>query len=182
MICSQPIRTRHPELVSGSIGRFAIPKRRQTQPHRQISPMRVMLVDQVDFPRPVPVLQLLFALDRAFHVAKQFKVNETVDRIFRRMSGHRAIAMLPHAANKVRCHADIQRTVKLASKDVDAGLFFLSHGRSLAAKWTLKQVQGDELFESGFCQRGHPELVSGSIGKFSQKWSYALEAVTNDHF
>ena len=138
---------RHPELVSGSIRRFALSKRRQAQAHRQIDPMRVMFVDQVDLPRPVPVFQLLFAKDGWLHFAKQLKMDKAVDRIFSRGSGYGPIAMLPHATDKVRGNANVKRAIKLARKDIDAGLLFLSHVRSLAAKWTLKQVQGDDVGE-----------------------------------
>ena len=103
-----------------------------------------MFVDQIDFPGPMPVFQLLFAPDRWLHFAKQFKVNKAVNRIFRAVAGRRAVAMLPHAPDKVRRHANVERAVKLARKDVDARLFFLSHLLILAAKWTLKQVQGDD--------------------------------------
>ena len=168
---------RHPELVSGSIGRFTLPKRRQTQPHRQIGPMRVMFVDKVDFPRAVPVLQLLFAPDRTLHVAEHLKINETIDFIFRCVPGRRVVPMLPHTANKVRRHANVKRTVKRARKDIDAGLTLLSHGPNLAAKWTLKQVQGDGIIggnvfskKSHCTTQRHPELVSGSIGRFIGRW------------
>jgi hypothetical protein len=130
--------------------------------------MRVVFVDQVDLPGPVPVFKLLFAQDRRLHLAKQLKMHETIDCIFGCMSGRRIVTMLPHAANKVGRHANIQRAIKLARKDIDAGLFFLSHGRSLAAKWTLKQVQGDDFFEGRISRQRHPELVSGSIGKLAQ--------------
>jgi hypothetical protein len=54
-------------------------------------------------------------------------------------------------------------------------LALLSHRQSLAAKWTLKQVQGDGFFRRyGFSNKPrtaaqrHPELVSGSIARFAQ--------------
>ncbi len=92
----------------------------------------------------MPVLQLLFAFYRGLHFTKQLKMDKAIHRIFRTISRHRMIAMLPHPTDKVRGNANVERAVKLASKDVDAGLLFLSHLGSLAAKWTLKQVQGDD--------------------------------------
>ena len=62
-----------------------------------------------------------------------------------------------------------QRAIVAAGKDVDARKPFLPHVIELAAKWTLKQVQGDEegmgldYSFSHLPQRRHPELVSGSI-------------------
>ena len=178
-----PPKYRHPELVSGSIGRLNLPKRRQTQPNRKVSPNRITFVDQIDLPRPMPILQLLLARNRAFHVAKHLKMHKPVNRIFRRMSGHRIVAVLPNAREQVRRHPNVERAVKLARKDIDARVFLFSHRRNITAKWTLKQVQGDGIFAlctSPRLQRQkpryahphqpykprHPELVSGSIGRF----------------
>ena len=132
----------------------------------------------------MPIFELFFAANGPLHVAKHLKMNEAVNGILRRMTGHRAVAMLPNASNQVRGHANIDRAVKLVRKDVDARVFLFSHQRNLAAKWTLKQVQGDGFFAlcvSPQVQRQkpryapphqpstprHPELVSGSIGRFT---------------
>jgi hypothetical protein len=141
-----PPKYRHPELVSGSIGRFNLPKRRQAQPHSKVSPNRIPFVDQIDLPWSMPILQLLLPRNGAFHVAKHFKMHQPVDRIFRRVPGRRIVAMLPNAREQVRRHANVERAVKLASKDIDARVFLFSHVRSFAEKWTLKQVQGDGIF------------------------------------
>ncbi len=190
-----PQQHRHPELVSGSIGSFTLPKRWQTQPHSKVRPNRVTLVDQIDFPGPVPVFQLLFARNRALHVAKHFKMDKPVDRIFRRMPGRCAIAMLPNAREKVRGHANVERAVKLASKNIDARVFLFSHRWSIAARWTLKQVQGDGIFAlcltnpfhsaprqvtpshrplGDLNKPRHPELVSGSIVRFAPTYMETL--------
>ena len=174
-------KRRHPELVSGSIWPHTLPKRRQTQPHRQINPLRIMLIDQIDLPRAMPVFQLLFAQDRALHVPKQLKVHQLVDRIFGRMPRRHVIAMLVKPLKQVRGHADIERAVKLTRKDIHARLLFLSHVKSLAEEWTLKQVQGDGIF--ALCASPqlqlhaprHPELVSGSIERFVQSERVALK-------
>ena len=175
---------RHPELVSGSIVRPALPKRRQTQPNSKVSPNRIPFVDQIDLPRPMPILQLLLARNRAFHVAEHLKIDQPVNRIFRRVPGHRIVAMLPYARDQVRGHPNVERAVKLARKDIDARVFLFSHGRNITAKWTLKQVQGDGIFVLGVSPQvqrqkpryapprqpykpRHPELVSGSIGRLA---------------
>jgi hypothetical protein len=36
----------------------------------------------------------------------------------------------------------------LACQDIDAGLAFIRHGPKAMARWTLKQVQGDEKIQS----------------------------------
>ena len=175
---------RQPELVSGSIGRPALPKRRQTQPNSKVRPNRITLVDQIDLPRPMPILQLFLAQYGPLHVAKHLKMDKAVNRIFRGMAGHRPAAVLPDADEKIGRHTDVERSVKLARKDIYARVFLVSHQRSITAKWTLKQVQGDEFFAlcvSPQFQRQkprctpqrqpykprHPELVSGSIGRLA---------------
>jgi hypothetical protein len=141
----------------------------QTQ-HRQILPMRVISVDKINLPRPVPVLQLFLPRNRRRHVGEQFIMHKSVDRIFGRVTRRKVVAMLIYAVGQVRRHADVKRAITLARKDIDARLFFFSHRFNNAAKWTLKQVQGDGFFNN---QRQyhiprHPELVSGSIGRLVQ--------------
>jgi hypothetical protein len=162
---------RHPELVSGSTLRHILHDGRQTKANSQIHPFRVLGTNEVDFPSPMPIFQLLFARNRTLHVAKHFKMDQAMYRIFGRMSGHHGAAMLIKTIEQVRGYADIKRTVRLARQNVHAGVFSRFHQRIVAAKWTLKQVQGDGLFASrALLQRQrneprHPELVSGSTGR-----------------
>ena len=138
-----PLPLRHPELVSGSIVRSVPPYRWQTQSNRQINPLRIFGIDKIDFPRPMPVLQLLLASNGCLHRAEQFEMDQAINRIFGSMAWRRMTAMLRKPLEQVGSYAGVKRAVKLASKDIYARLLFLSHQRSLAAKWTLKQVQGD---------------------------------------
>jgi hypothetical protein len=161
---------RHPELGSGSIVPHARPYRFKTQPRRHILPMRIMLVDKVDLPRPMPVLQLLLPRNGSDHVSKQFIMNKAIDRVFGRVPRRQVVAMLIDALGQVRGHAYVSRAVKFAGQNIDTGLFLFSHRLNNAAKWTLKQVQGDgvrknQLRVQNLC---HPELVSGSIGRLVQ--------------
>ena len=178
----------HLELVSGSIGRVTQLERRETQPHGQIDPFRIFGVDKINLPRSMPIFQLLLALDRALHVAKHLKMHKAVNGIFRRMLREQAVAMLRKAQHQIGRHADIERAVKLARKDIGARLFFLSHVKSLAEKWMLerqspkvKQVQHDELLENTNHPQNrhqnhrHPELVSGSIERFTQSLLVSLK-------
>ena len=191
------LTNRHPELVSGSIGSFTLPKRRQPQPHSKVRPNRITFVDQIDLPGPMPIFKLFLAQYGALHVSKHLKMDQPVNRVFRRMAGHCAVAMLPNAREKVRGHANVQRAVMLARKDIDARVFLFSHGRNITAKWTLKQVQGDGIFAlcvSPRLQRQkpryarprqpykprHPELVSGSIGRLAPADMRTL--ITQDKF
>ena len=150
-------------------------KRRQPQAHRQVRPMRVALIDQVDLPWAVPVLKLFFAQDCRFHLAEQFEMDEPMNTVARGMSGQRIVAVLPKPSDQVGSHANIQRPVKLTGQNVDARLLVLSgHAWNDAAKWALKQVQGDGVgvgleLSSSLPLRRHPELVSGPIVPQSQK-------------
>ena len=135
---------RHPELVSGSIARHTRSKRGQAQPHRQVMPIAIGRVDQVDLPLPVPVLELLLARDRGDHVAKHLKMDQQVHFVTRRKPRRRRIAVLPKAGDEIGRHADIQRAVVPARQNIDARVALLPHGPECAAKWTLKQVQGDK--------------------------------------
>ena len=136
-------QNRHPELVSGSIAQLFLRYRRETQPNRQIHPIRIFGVKQIDFPSPMPILQLFFTRNRGLHRAKNLKMHQPVNRIFGRMSWRHAAPMLRKPFEQVRGDADVQRSVKLACKYVYTGSFFISHALDSAAKWTLKQVQGD---------------------------------------
>jgi len=136
---------RHPELVSGSIAQSPLCYRWHSQPSRQIHPIRVRSVNQVDLPRAVPILQLLLPRNRCLHRAKNLKMHQSVNCIFGNMSRRQTVTMLRQALEQVGSHADVQRTIKLACKYIYARSFLVSHALDSAAKWTLKQVQGDDL-------------------------------------
>ena len=127
---------------------LVLPNRRQAQPHRQINPLRVFGIDEVDFPRSMPVFQLFLARDRSLHRAENFEMHQPVNRIFGCVAWREMTAMLREGAfEQVRGYSDLKRTVMSAGKNIYARLLFLSHRRSIAAKWTLKQVQGDGVGE-----------------------------------
>ena len=141
---SAAIPIRNPERVSGSILPIAWFRRRKSQSSRQILPLRVRPVDQVDLPLPPPVLKLLLAADGAFHVAKKFKVDKAMHVVARCEARRRAVAMLRESADKIGCDTDVQRSVMPARKDVGTRGALLPHGPESAARWMLKQVQHDE--------------------------------------
>jgi hypothetical protein len=167
---------RHPELVSGSIRMFFLPNRRQTQPNRKINPMWILIIDKIYFPRPVPIFQLLLARNGTVHVAKHFEMNKVVYAIFRGKTIRMLIAMLMHTLHQIRRNTYVKRAVMFAGQNIDARLFFFSHRSVNAAKWTLKQVQGDGILKNKRYYHNqrhlqnprHPELVSGSIGRLVQ--------------
>ena len=175
MISYPAAQNRHRELVSpsvtvvpGSIAQRFLSYRRHSQPDRQIHPMWIRVVNQIDFPSPMPILQLLLARNRGLHRAKNLKMHQPVNRIFGSVSGCHTAPMLRKPLEQVRRDTDIKRTIMLACKYIYAWGFFVSHTLDSASKWTLKQVQGDAGGRMTVtCHRNirHPELVSGSIGQ-----------------
>lgn len=122
-----------------------------------------MFVNQVDLSLSMPVLQLLLARDGRRHVSKQFIMNEAINRVFRRETWRKIVAMLIQSLGQVRSHTYVRRAIRLACKDIDAGLFFFSHGWNLTEKWMLerqspkvKQVQHDGFFGFSALPPIHP--------------------------
>ena len=120
--------------------------------------MRIIRLDQVDFPLPMPALQLLLARDGAGHIGEELVTDEAVDRVSAGEAGGGTVSVLPQAGDKIGGYADIQRAIVPAGEDVGAGLALVSHASVTAARWTLershglsvKQVQGDGFFERAF--------------------------------
>ncbi len=117
--------------------------RLQSQIDRQINPLRILRFNQVDLPRTMPVLQLLFPRNCIRHIIKHLKSNQAIDRTFRRMSGNQIVSVLIKPLKQIRRHADVQRSMGFAREYIDARLFHWSHRRCMDGRWTLKQVQGD---------------------------------------
>jgi hypothetical protein len=140
---------RHPELVSGSIAQRFLSYRRHSQPDSQIHPVRIFGINQINFPRPMPILQLLLTRNRRLHRAKNLKMHQPVNRIFGSMSRRHTAAMLRKPLEQVGRYADVQRPIMLACKYIYARGFLVSHALESAAKWTLKQVQGDVNYYQG---------------------------------
>ena len=135
----------------------------------EVAPARVLCLDQVDLPLPVPVLQLLFARDGVGHPVEGLGVDKANCAGVRRKSRRRAGAVLVKPRSKVGRHADVKRAALHAGENIDTGLFHINvdiihrrHAELVSASmprswggsgwcepvsnceaWTLKQVQGD---------------------------------------
>src|SRR3546814_129974 len=154
--------TRHPELVSGSILPHARSHRRQTKANRQIMPVGVLTLDQIDLPLPVPAFQLFLTRYGRSHVAEHLVSDEPADAVTARVARDGVIPMLPQPGNQIAGDADVERSIGLAGEDIDARVTLELHEPEPAEKWMLRQVQHDE-FEAISSPSRHPELVSGSI-------------------
>ena len=104
--------------------------------------MRIVALDQVDLPLPVPALELLFSQYRAFHVSEHLEAYEPIDCVAAGESRHAAGTMLVQTAKQVGCDAYVKRAIWSAAQDVDAGLL-IHDAADRVAKWMLKQVQHD---------------------------------------
>ena len=129
--------------------------------------MRIFGVNQVNLPSAVPILQLLLARNRGLHRAKNFKMHQPVNGIFRSMSWRHAAAMLRKPLQQVRRDANVQRSIMLACNYVYAGRLFISHALESAAQWTLKQVQGDVNFGKMSCVDSNLRTASCRCGPLS---------------
>jgi hypothetical protein len=153
----------------GRVLRSTRPPLNQPPLDPQISPVRVVGLDQIDFPLPMPILQLLLARNRVRHPIERLGMDEADHAVVSRKSRRRLVAMLPQSRREVGRDADVERTAFLAGEDVSAGLSHLSvdtkhhsHAELVSASmpqslckarysqigtsseaWVLKQVQDD---------------------------------------
>ena len=142
----------HPHCASAIIAQCVRQNRFKTKPDGQISPVRVRRFDQVDFPLTPPVLQLFFTGDCRDHVAVHFEPDQPGDAVLAGEAGQRALAVLPQSGLKIGRYANVQRSAWLAGKNVDARITLDRHGAEHAARWTLKQVLGDEQARGVSCR------------------------------
>lgn len=156
-------QNRHPELVSEPIAQLFLRYRRETEPNRQIHPIRIFGVKQIDFPSPMPILQLLLARNRGLHRGENLKMHQPVNCIFGSMSRRHTAAMLRKPLEQVRRYADVQRPIMRARKYIYARGFLVSHALDAAAKWTLKQVQDDVSFGKMFRMNSHLHAVTLNV-------------------
>ena len=84
--------------------------------------MRILAFNQIDFPLPMPTLELFFASDRVVHRAEELEAGEAVHGIFRREAFDAITAMLVKPGDQVGRDADVEGSVLSAGENVDAGL------------------------------------------------------------
>jgi hypothetical protein len=114
----------------------------------QIPPFGVCLFNQVDFPLPVPILQLLLPCNRVRHPVKGFGVDQADHAMVRRKTWRRPRAVLVKPRRDVGRDADVERTALLAGKDIGA---------------RLSHMNVDTI------QRRLAELVSASMPRFGRQ-------------
>src|SRR5882672_4102081 len=84
----------------------------------EIDPTRVLLFDQAYLPVTPPLLELFLARDGADCIIVDFEPHQLVDAISRREAAGCLGAMLVCTAHDIVGHAEIQRAVLLARKEI----------------------------------------------------------------
>jgi hypothetical protein len=130
--------------------------------------LRIVVLDEVDLPLPMPALKLLLAQDGSFHTIAHLEPDQDVDAIPGCEARNGFGSMLVKARDEIGRDTDIQRPVRLTGKNIDARLLlhhqtspfrrpalvseFIPLHRPLFQDetWMLKQVQHDELVHEGF--------------------------------
>ncbi len=88
---------------------------------KEISPCRVLLFDQVEFPAAVPVLYLLFTGDGVCQPVVMFDKHKPVEVIAAGKAGEVAGPVFGHATGDVPGDADIKCPVPAVRQDVCPG-------------------------------------------------------------
>src|SRR5205823_7568130 len=99
------------------------PGRRPSQLRRQveiqIDPMRVVALDQVEFPLALPFLDLLFPADRRLDRVVRLEPDQSIDTIARCEAGHRLTLVLEHAPDEIGGHPHIKCSMGFACQQID---------------------------------------------------------------
>jgi hypothetical protein len=93
---------------------------------KQVIPVRIALLDQSQFPAPVPFLERLFAGDGVADIGEGFDMNQPCYSIFLGEGRTPAVSMREDASGKVVGDADVESPVALAGENID--MVALKHG------------------------------------------------------
>src|SRR5262245_53214812 len=85
----------------------------------KVDPVGIRPLDQIDLPLTAPLLELLLARDRVHGIVVAFEPDEKVHSMSRSESGNGVRSMLVHPTDQISGHADVERAVFAACKDVD---------------------------------------------------------------
>lgn len=85
----------------------------------QVIPARIALLDQPQFPAPLPFLERLLAGDGVADIGIRFDVDQPRHAIFFGKSRTPAVSMRGDAGGKIAGDADIKRPVPLAGENID---------------------------------------------------------------
>jgi len=106
----------------------------------QIQPIWIALLDQRDLPLALPVLDLLFPVDRRFHGGCRFELDKQMYRVAVREAFDQPILVLMDASYQVAGHACVQRAILPAGHEVDE----IGHRPIVWAAWIAGQARNDK--------------------------------------
>ena len=86
----------------------------------KITPLRVVALNQLKFPRAAPFLDPFFAEDHIGHGVVKLDKHQPMHSVIPNKSADGIQTMLPSTTSNITCDADIKRAIALAGKDVDA--------------------------------------------------------------
>src|SRR5580765_1447388 len=84
----------------------------------EILPFRIVLKDQSDFPLSWPMLDVVLALDRGLDFFVALEIDEQLDAVLLRETGHEPFAMLVDSSHEIIRHTDVQNSIGRACQDV----------------------------------------------------------------
>src|SRR5262245_49808869 len=85
----------------------------------EITPRGVHLLDELQLPSPIPVLDLTFAHQGRLARFMLLVPNPRLDPILAAKSGDSSGSMLPDSPNEIVCHSRVQCSVPPARQDVN---------------------------------------------------------------
>src|SRR6516162_589327 len=100
-------------------------ERRLRQLIPKIAPLRIIALDQLQFPRTAPFLDALFAEDRIGHGFVKLDKHQPMYSVISNKSADSIRTVFPSAARNIACDADVKRTIALAGEDVNARTFVI---------------------------------------------------------
>ena len=118
---------RYPPLSSSSPRRRGSRKRPETEFLSQITPIRITVFDQSEFPSAVPLLEALFADDCRLHRVMRLKPDKQLGVVPFGKASEGSLTVLVNAGEQIRRDPDVKRAVALRRHDVNARLKVAGH-------------------------------------------------------
>src|SRR5690606_18823766 len=109
-------------------GRYARSQGGEAELNSQVAPGRIALFDQLELPRPVPLLEPLLAHDRMLHRGVWLEPDQHLDAILAGEARDGALPMLMDPLHQVRRDTDIERPAATRGEQVNARAELSLHG------------------------------------------------------
>src|ERR1700681_417692 len=87
------------------------------------------MLNELNFPSPIPFFQSLFTSDCVFDIRKLFVVDQSMNLIFLGEAGHGVCSMLINTADKIIGDANVEGAADPTGEDVDPESSLPAHHR-----------------------------------------------------